>query len=125
VKSTRRSSAGRCAAGTVDRSFPRLRPTAVPTSWRRTTTIGGIITAIVIGALIGALARLVLPGRQNISILLTIVVGIVAALVGTAIAKAVGVSDTPGVDWIELILQVAVAAVGVTIVGAVTGRRAR
>jgi hypothetical protein len=46
-------------------------------------------------------------------------------LVGTAIAKAVGVSDTPGVDWIELILQVAVAAVGVTIVGAVTGRRAR
>ncbi|MFD0484258.1 GlsB/YeaQ/YmgE family stress response membrane protein [Kineococcus sp. GCM10028916] len=88
-------------------------------------TIGGIITAIVIGAVIGALARLVLPGKQNISILLTIVVGIVAALVGTAIAKAVGVSDTPGVDWIELILQVAVAAVGVTIVGAVTGRRAR
>ncbi len=30
-------------------------------------TIGGIITAIVIGAIIGALARLVLPGKQNIS----------------------------------------------------------
>lgn len=88
-------------------------------------TIGGIITAIIIGAVIGALARLVLPGKQNISILLTIIVGIIAALIDTAIAKAVGVSDTPGIDWIELILQVAVAAVGVTIVGSITGRRGR
>lgn len=86
-------------------------------------TIGGIITAIVIGAVIGALARLVLPGRQNISIVLTIVVGIVAALIGTFIARAAGVSDTPGIDWIELVLQVAVAAVGVTVVSAITGRR--
>jgi len=35
----------------------------------------GIITAIVVGAIVGVLARLVLPGRQNISIILTIVVG--------------------------------------------------
>jgi len=88
-------------------------------------TIGGIITAIIIGAIIGALARLVLPGKQNISILLTIVVGIVAAIIGTFLAQAVGVADTPGIDWIELILQVAVAAVGVTIVGGITGRRTR
>lgn len=86
-------------------------------------TIGGIITAIVIGAIIGALARLVLPGKQNISILLTIVVGIIAALVGTALARLLNVADTPGIDWIELVLQVAVAAVGVTIAGVVTGRR--
>jgi len=88
-------------------------------------TIGGIITAIVIGAIIGALARLVLPGKQNISILLTIVVGIISAIIGTLLAQAVGVADTPGVDWIELILQVAVAAVGVTVVGSLNGRRRR
>ena len=88
-------------------------------------TIGGIITAIIIGAIIGALARLVLPGKQNISILLTIVVGIVAAIIGTFLAQAVGVADTPGIDWIELILQVAVAAVGVSVVGGITGRRTR
>jgi len=41
-------------------------------------TITGIITAIIIGAIIGALARLILPGKQNIPIWLTIVVGIVA-----------------------------------------------
>ena len=34
--------------------------------------IGVIIWAIVIGAIIGALGRLVVPGRQNISIWLTI-----------------------------------------------------
>jgi uncharacterized membrane protein (UPF0136 family) len=40
----------------------------------------GIIMAIVVGAIVGARARLVLPGRQNISIILTIVVGIASAL---------------------------------------------
>lgn len=85
-------------------------------------TVTGIITAIVIGAIIGALARLVLPGRQPIGILLTIVVGIVGALIGTVIAKALGVSDTNGVDWIELILQVVVAAVGVSLVAGMKGR---
>ncbi|MFD0482817.1 GlsB/YeaQ/YmgE family stress response membrane protein [Kineococcus sp. GCM10028916] len=86
-------------------------------------TVTGIITAIVVGLIIGALARLVLPGRQNISILLTIVVGIVAALIGTAIARGTGVADTKGFDWIELIFQVVIAAIGVSIVGSLRGRR--
>ena len=85
--------------------------------------ISAIITAIVIGAVIGALARLVLPGRQNISILLTIVVGIIAAIIGTFLARAIGVADTRGIDWIELLLQVAVAAVGVSVVGGRSARR--
>ena len=51
-------------------------------------TITGVITALVIGAVIGALARLILPGRQNIPVWLTVVVGIVAALLGTFIARA-------------------------------------
>ena len=84
-------------------------------------TVTGIITAIIIGALIGALARLVLPGRQNIGILLTIVVGIVGALVGTAIARALNVANTNGIDWVELVLQVIVAAVGVSIVAGIKG----
>jgi uncharacterized membrane protein YeaQ/YmgE (transglycosylase-associated protein family) len=87
-------------------------------------TVTGIITAIVVGLIVGALGRLVVPGRQNIPIWLTIVIGIVAALLGTVIAKAIGVStDTPGVDWGELIVQVVVAAIGVAIVAGVAGRR--
>ncbi|MGC5009875.1 GlsB/YeaQ/YmgE family stress response membrane protein [Streptosporangium sp. DT93] len=86
-------------------------------------TVTGIITAIVIGAIIGLLGRLVVPGKQNIPIWLTIVVGIVAALIGTAIARALGVSNTSGIDWIEIIIQVALAAVGVAIVAGMYGRR--
>ncbi|MGL5850560.1 MAG: GlsB/YeaQ/YmgE family stress response membrane protein [Phycicoccus sp.] len=78
--------------------------------------ISSIITAIVIGAVIGALGRLVVSGKQDISILVTIAIGIVAALLGTLIAGLVGVSDTPGIDWIELLIQVLLAAVGVAIV---------
>ncbi|MEP6854797.1 MAG: GlsB/YeaQ/YmgE family stress response membrane protein [Pedococcus sp.] len=78
--------------------------------------ISSIISAIVIGAIIGVLGRLVVRGKQNISIVATIVIGIVAALIGTFIASVIGVSDTPGVDWIELVIQVVLAAVGVSIV---------
>ncbi|MGI5351062.1 GlsB/YeaQ/YmgE family stress response membrane protein [Streptomyces sp. CA-250714] len=75
--------------------------------------ISGLISALVVGVIIGALGRLVLPGRQQVGLLWTIVVGIVAALIGTGIADAVGVADTRGFDWIELLIQVALAAVGV------------
>ncbi|MDT0309351.1 GlsB/YeaQ/YmgE family stress response membrane protein [Streptomyces sp. DSM 44917] len=75
--------------------------------------ISGIISALIIGLIIGVLARLVLPGRQHIGLLLTIAVGIVAALVGTAIANGLDVGDTDGVDWVEWLIQIALAAVGV------------
>jgi uncharacterized membrane protein YeaQ/YmgE (transglycosylase-associated protein family) len=75
--------------------------------------ISGIISAIVIGIVIGVLGRLVLPGRQRIGVLWTIAVGIVAALIGTALAAAVGVADTKGVDWVEWLIQIALAATGV------------
>jgi uncharacterized membrane protein YeaQ/YmgE (transglycosylase-associated protein family) len=91
--------------------------------WEQIMTITGIITAIVVGLIIGALGRLVVPGKQNIPIWLTILVGIVAALIGTFIARALGVADTRGFDWIELIIQVVIAAIGVTVVAGAYGRR--
>jgi len=77
-------------------------------------TIESILGAIIIGAIIGALGRLVVPGRQPIPIWLTIVVGIVAALIGTFIVGPL--RNTSGIDWIELLVQVLLAAVGVVIV---------
>ncbi|MDO0930738.1 GlsB/YeaQ/YmgE family stress response membrane protein [Streptomyces sp. DG2A-72] len=75
--------------------------------------ISGIISAIVIGIIIGVLGRLVVPGRQRMGILWTILVGIAAALLGSAIANAFDVADTDGVDWIEWLIQIGLAAVGV------------
>ncbi|GLW95086.1 MULTISPECIES: GlsB/YeaQ/YmgE family stress response membrane protein [Actinokineospora] len=85
-------------------------------------TVTGIFTALIIGLIIGALGRLVVPGKQSIPIWLTIVVGIVAAFLGTALANAVGVGTTAGVDWIEIIFQVGLAALGVALVAGFYGR---
>jgi uncharacterized membrane protein YeaQ/YmgE (transglycosylase-associated protein family) len=85
--------------------------------------VSGIISAIIVGLIIGALGRLVVPGKQNIPIWLTILIGIVAALIGTFIASALGVNDTRGIDWIELIIQIVLAAVGVGIAAGALGRR--
>lgn len=87
-------------------------------------SVWGIITAIVVGAIIGLLGRFVLPGRQPIPIWLTIVIGIAAAFLGTLIARGLGfATETSGIDWIELIIQVIVAAIGVAIATNLYGRR--
>lgn len=85
--------------------------------------ISGIISAIIIGIIIGVLGRLVVPGRQRIGIIWTILVGIVAALIGAAIASAFDVADTDGVDWIEWLIQIGLAAVGVAALDRSKSRR--
>jgi uncharacterized membrane protein YeaQ/YmgE (transglycosylase-associated protein family) len=79
-------------------------------------TVTGVISAIIVGLIIGALGRLVVPGRQYIPIWLTIIIGIGAALLGTVIARSFGWADTSGVDWTELFIQVVLAAIGVALV---------
>jgi len=54
-----------------------------------TLTVSVIIVWLLIGLVIGALARLLVPGRQHIGILLTILIGIVAALVGGILTTAI------------------------------------
>ena len=83
-----------------------------------------ILMAIVAGMIIGPLARLALPGKQNISLFMTVVLGAVGALAGSAIFYALsGRSDTRGIDWIALLIGVVVAAVAIAAYGMVTGRK--
>lgn len=86
-------------------------------------TVTGIISALIVGLIIGVLGRLVVPGRQSIPLWLTVVIGIGAALLGTAIARGVGVADTNGVDWVEVLIQVLLAAVGVALAVGIGNRR--
>ncbi|MFY1636321.1 GlsB/YeaQ/YmgE family stress response membrane protein [Solwaraspora sp. WMMB335] len=86
--------------------------------------IHGIFTALIIGLIIGALGRLVVPGKQDLKLWVTLLIGVVAALLGTLVAGLFGVADTRGPDWIELALQVAFAAGGVALIsGAASGSR--
>lgn len=81
-----------------------------------------ILWGLVAGIIIGPLARLILPGRQNISLVMTILIGAVGAIGGGLLYEAFGGSETSGIDWIRLAVQVGVAAVLVLIYGSMRGR---
>lgn len=85
-------------------------------------TAQGIVGALLVGLVIGALGRLVVPGRQPIGCVLTILLGVIGSVAGLAIAEAAGI------NWWLLVLacQVGVAAVGVALVAtAMRGRGPR
>ncbi len=79
-----------------------------------------ILLYIVIGAVIGIFARLLVPGTGGMGWVLTVVVGILGAVIGGWLAGAV-FEDTAGVDWIASILVAAVLVWAVTRI--VAGRR--
>lgn len=82
-----------------------------------------IIGVIIAGAIIGALAKLVMPGRQAGGILITIILGIIGVIIGYYLAAALGVEATSGIDWLRWIISIIVAVVLIAIYGAVTARR--
>ncbi|MCI0384628.1 GlsB/YeaQ/YmgE family stress response membrane protein [Streptomyces sp. CNQ085] len=63
--------------------------------------------AIVVGLVLGVLARAILPGKQDIPLWLTAVFGIIGSVIGNAVAGGIGVEDTAGIDWIRHLLQLA------------------
>ncbi|SNT65148.1 hypothetical protein SAMN05421812_12080 [Asanoa hainanensis] len=71
--------------------------------------IATVLWALIGGVIIGVLARLILPGRQNISMVATISIGFIAALVGGVIADFLGVGETRGIDWIRHGIQIGLA----------------
>ena len=66
-------------------------------------TVVDVIVYVIAGAIIGALARLLVPGRQEMSVVVTILLGIVAAVVGGLLWEAV-FPDNDGIAWIGSII---------------------
>lgn len=86
--------------------------------------IGTIIGAIIGGAIIGGLARLALPGKQGISLPLTIVIGILGSLIASWLVYAVGYdNDNGGFEFIPFIVGIAVAAGLIVLYGNLAGRK--
>ena len=69
--------------------------------------IASILGYIVVGVIVGVLARFLVPGRDPIGIIGTIVLGILGALIGGWVAGAI-FPDTAGIDWIASILAAVV-----------------
>jgi uncharacterized membrane protein YeaQ/YmgE (transglycosylase-associated protein family) len=89
-----------------------------------------VVSAVLVGLLVGVLGRLLLPGRQRIGIFVTFVIGVGAALLGSLVARWFGVNDNAPAhlgsvkwDWIELAIQVGFAVVGTAIAAAISHTR--
>ncbi|XVQ12789.1 GlsB/YeaQ/YmgE family stress response membrane protein [Spirillospora sp. CA-255316] len=76
-----------------------------------------ILWFIVVGAVVGALARLIVPGRNPIGMLLTILVGIAGAILGGVVSNALGAGTL-----VAIVFAVLIAALGVAILTSMNAR---
>lgn len=86
--------------------------------------ITSIILALIVGAIIGLVARLVMPGRQNVGMIMTVVLGAVGGLIGSWAASQFGYHNANGgVAWVPFFIGVAAAIVLIAIYETISGRR--
>ena len=87
------------------------------------STIVGVLS-FVVGLIVGALARLIMPGKQNIGIIMTIVLGALGSFLGTWVTYSLGYSNSNGgFQFIPFIVGVVVAIVLIALYLGITGRR--
>ncbi|MFE9437422.1 GlsB/YeaQ/YmgE family stress response membrane protein [Streptomyces sp. NPDC006602] len=75
----------------------------------------GWLWAIIVGFVLGLIAKAIIPGKQHSPLWLTTIFGILGAIVGNAVARAAGVDATSGVDWMRHLFQVIAAVVIVSL----------
>lgn len=89
--------------------------------------MGSIVLTIIVGALIGLVARLVMPGKQDIGMIMTIVLGALGGLIGSwVVTKFFEYHNANGgIAWIPFFVGVGVAVVLIAIWEAIRGTRSR
>ena len=88
--------------------------------------VGSIVLAIIVGALIGLVARLVMPGKQDIGMVMTVALGALGGLIGSWVASNFGYHNANGgIAWIPFFIGVGAAVVLIAIWETVRGRRTR
>ena len=86
--------------------------------------IGTIIGAIVVGLIVGVLARLVMPGKQNIGVIMTVILGAIGAFLGTWVSYKLGYSNqNGGFKIIPLLVGIIFAILLIAGYLGITGRR--
>lgn len=71
----------------------------------------GWLWAIIVGFVLGLLAKAIIPGKQHSPLWLTTIFGMIGAIVGNSIARGIGIDETRGIDWGRHGLQLAAAVV--------------
>ncbi|WP_428341258.1 GlsB/YeaQ/YmgE family stress response membrane protein [Mycobacterium sp.] len=86
--------------------------------------IESIILALIVGAVIGLVARLIMPGKQDITMVATVAIGALGGLIGSAVAGQFGYHNANGgIAWIPLFIGIAAAIALIAIYESVMGRR--
>jgi uncharacterized membrane protein YeaQ/YmgE (transglycosylase-associated protein family) len=86
--------------------------------------IGTIVGAIFVGLIVGALARLILPGRQNIGVIMTILLGAVGSFTGSWVTyRLISTANQGKFELTAFLVGIIVAVVLIAIYVGVTGRR--
>lgn len=83
---------------------------------------------LVFGLVVGVLARLAVPGRQHLGLVMTVLLGVIGSVVGGVVANALGTGDVFELNFIGSVVAIATAIVLIVIgdrVGAVAERRSR
>ena len=70
-----------------------------------------MIGFIVFGLIVGVLARVVVPGRQHLSLWMTLLLGLIGSVVGGLVANALGTGDIFELNILGSIVAVAAAVV--------------
>ena len=82
------------------------------------------IWTIIAGVVVGLLGKLFAPGdKDNVPILLVVLLGIVGVVVGRLAAEQLGVAHTPGGDWMKWAIQIGLAVILVMITSVALARR--
>lgn len=84
-----------------------------------------MIGFIIAGLVIGALARLIKPGRQNLGIVATLLLGLAGSVIGGAVASLLGTGDIFELNVLGFIVAVIAAVVLIGVAESMTGRRRR
>lgn len=59
----------------------------------------GWLWAIIVGFVLGLIAKAILPGKQHSPLWLTTIFGILGAIIGNSLAAGFGIDETRGIDW--------------------------
>ena len=81
-----------------------------------------IIGFLVFGLIIGAVARLIKPGKQNLSILATLGLGVVGSVIGGLLASLIGTGKITELDFLGTVFAVVAAVLLVGTAEALTSR---
>jgi uncharacterized membrane protein YeaQ/YmgE (transglycosylase-associated protein family) len=81
-----------------------------------------IIGFLVFGLFVGAVARLIKPGKQNLSLLATLGLGVVGSLIGGVIASALGTGTIWELNIIGAIVAIIAAVLLIGVAESMAGR---